>query len=216
MKIKRVEKIRQLQKKKQHKISREKVTGLVSDYLLVGLGNPGKEYEATRHNFGFLVATHFAKRFDIDLVRSAKYRGIIGSGLVGEVRVHILMPLTYMNLSGSAVKAFVKDKNILVNNLLVLCDDFHLDFGDLRIRPEGSAGGHNGLASVISELHSDHVPRLRLGIGAPSDPGEITDFVLSRFKSQEKKQLVEIIDRASDCCEVFLTSGMNKARDLFN
>lgn len=189
---------------------------MLNDYLLVGLGNPGKEYEATRHNFGFLAAMHFAQRCGIKLVKSVKYRAFIGSGSVGDHKVYVLLPTTFMNNSGLAVKAFIKDKNIDLGNILVLCDDFNLAFGDIRIRPQGSAGGHNGLTSVIKELHSSAVPRLRLGIGSVSDKGETVDFVLSGFKGHERKKLDEIVSRAADCSEVFFTLGINKAMDRFN
>lgn len=188
----------------------------MNDHLLVGLGNPGKEYEATRHNFGFLAAMHFAQRCGIKLVKSAKYRGLVGSGSVGDHKVYVLLPMTFMNNSGLAVKAFVKDKNIDLGNILVLCDDLNLAFGDIRIRSQGSAGGHNGLTSVISELHSNEIPRLRLGIGAPSDKGETVDFVLSGFKGHERKKLEGIVSRAADCSEIFFTSGISKAMDRFN
>jgi PTH1 family peptidyl-tRNA hydrolase len=189
---------------------------LLSDYLLVGLGNPGKEYETTRHNFGFLAATHYAKSCGIKFVRSAKYQGLIGSGVIDGMKTYILLPLTYMNVSGVAVRAVVKDKEISLSNTLVLCDDFNLAFGDIRIRLKGSAGGHNGLASIIKELQSDDIPRLRLGIGAPRDKSETTDFVLSEFKGHEKKKLDEIVSRAVDCSKVFFKSGIKEAMDRFN
>lgn len=188
----------------------------MSDYLLVGLGNPGKEYETTRHNFGFLAATHFAQRHGIKLVRSAKYRSLIGDGVVEGLRVYVLLPMTFMNLSGTAVRDFLKYKEIVLSSTLVLCDDFHLAFGDIRIRPKGSAGGHNGLSSVIKECHSDEIPRLRLGVGAPQDKDKVVDYVLSPFKGSEKKQIEDVAARAADCCEIFFTSGINKAMDGFN
>ncbi|MCX5681821.1 MAG: aminoacyl-tRNA hydrolase [Candidatus Omnitrophica bacterium] len=145
---------------------------MLSDYLLVGLGNPDKEYETTRHNFGFLVAAYFAKCCGIKFIQSAKYRSLIGTGVVDGAKIHVVLPLTYMNVSGSAVKAVVKDKEIALSNVLVVCDDLNLEFGDIRIRSKGSAGGHNGLASIIKELQSEEFSRLRLGIGSPNNKGE--------------------------------------------
>ncbi|MFA6378716.1 MAG: aminoacyl-tRNA hydrolase [Candidatus Omnitrophota bacterium] len=189
---------------------------MVNDYLLVGLGNPGKEYAATRHNFGFLVVSHFADLYQIKFVKSAKYHGMIGCGTIEGKRVHLLLPLTYMNASGVAVKAFVQAQEIALGHVLVLCDDFHLDFGEIRIRPQGSSGGHNGLTSVVQEIGSEDVARLRLGIGAPREKSQTIDFVLSDFRINEKKRLQEIISEATDCCNVFLMSGISQAMTRFN
>jgi PTH1 family peptidyl-tRNA hydrolase len=188
----------------------------LSDYLLVGLGNPGKEYVATRHNFGFLAASYFAQLCQVEFVKSVKYRSLIGSGTVDGKKIHIVLPLTYMNASGAAVKAVVSDKGIDLDNALIVCDDFHLPFGDIRIRPKGSDGGHNGLASILETLQTQDVPRLRLGIGAPGKNSTVTDFVLSGFKAYEKKQLDEIIARAADCCRSFFTLGINATTVCFN
>lgn len=189
---------------------------MASDYLLVGLGNPGKEYALTRHNFGFLAVSHFADHCQIEFIKSAKYHGMIGSTTVEGKKIYLLLPLTYMNVSGVAVKAMANDKHIVLANILVVCDDFNLNFGDLRIRPKGSAGGHNGLTSIIDALGSSDVPRLRLGIGAPREKSQITNFVLSEFKVSEKKRLQEIVSEAADCCHVFLRSGINQAMMRFN
>lgn len=188
----------------------------VSDYLLAGLGNPGKGYAATRHNFGFLVVSGFADLFQIELVKSVKYHGMTGAGKIEGNKVHLLLPSTYMNNSGLALEAIVKDKRIAKEHILVVCDDLNLDFGELRIRPKGSAGGHNGLSSVLTHLKSQEVPRLRLGIGAPADKGETTDFVLSNFKASEQRRIQEVIDRAAACCHVFVTSGIHQAMTRFN
>lgn len=189
---------------------------MVNDYLLIGLGNPGKEYALTRHNFGFLVVSHFADLYQFEFVKSAKYHGMIGSGTVEGKKVYLLLPLTYMNVSGVAVKAIVKDKDIPLSHVLVVCDDFHLSFGEIRIRPQGSSGGHNGLASVIEHLGSNDIARLRLGIGAPREKDGTVDFVLSGFKAGEKKKLQTIIGESVDCCHVFLKEGISQAMTRFN
>ncbi len=186
------------------------------DYLLVGLGNPGKEYTWTRHNAGFLIARHFADLFHMDFVRSSKYHGLVAQGVVDGKKVHLLLPMTYMNASGVAVKAFVAEKRIAHENMLIVCDDFQLAFGELRFRAKGSAGGHNGLASVIDQLKTSEIPRLRLGIGSPKSKDQITDFVLSEFKASEKKHLTEIIDRAASGCRSFLVSGISHTMAEFN
>ena len=170
----------------------------------------------TRHNFGFLAVSHFADLYQIEFVKSAKYHGLVGSGTVEGKKVYLLLPLTYMNVSGVAVCAMVKDKGIPLANVLVLCDDFHLDFGEIRIRPQGSSGGHNGLTSVFEHLGSKEIARLRLGIGAPQEKSQVTDFVLSGFKAGERKRLPEVVAEAADCCHVFLKEGISQAMTRFN
>lgn len=189
---------------------------MLRDHLIVGLGNPGKEYATTRHNAGFLVAQRIADLFHMEFIRSGKYHGLLAQGMIEEEKVYLLLPTTYMNVSGVAVKAFVAEKKIALENVLVICDDFQLPFGELRFRPKGSAGGHNGLASVIEQLQTQDVPRLRLGIGSPKSKDQVTDFVLSEFKTSEKKQLVEIIDRAASGCRSFLVSGISHTMAEFN
>lgn len=188
----------------------------MDDYLVVGLGNPGKEYTWTRHNVGFLIAQRFADLFHMEFVRSSKYHGLLAHGVVDGKKVHLLLPTTYMNVSGVAVKAFVAEKKVLSENVLIVCDDFQLTFGELRFRSKGSAGGHNGLASVLESLETQDIPRLRLGIGSPKTKDQITDFVLSEFKASEKKQLADIMDRAADGCRSFLTSGISHTMAEFN
>ncbi|HOD11823.1 MAG TPA: aminoacyl-tRNA hydrolase [Candidatus Omnitrophota bacterium] len=189
---------------------------MLRDYLLVGLGNPGKEYTWTRHNAGFLIARHFADLFHMDFVRSSKYHGLLAQGVVDEKKVYLLLPTTYMNVSGVAVKAFVTEKKIAHENILIVCDDFQLAFGELRFRAKGSAGGHNGLSSVVEQLGTSEISRLRLGIGSPKSKDQVTDFVLSEFKASEKKQLIKIIDRAANGCRSFLVSGISHTMAEFN
>lgn len=183
---------------------------------MVGLGNPGKEYTWTRHNFGFLAVSHFAHCHQAEFIKSAKHHGLIACLTAQGRKTHLLLPTTYMNVSGVAVKAIVEDKKIDLSNVLVVCDDLNLDFGELRIRPKGSAGGHNGLVSIIDALQSNEFARLRLGIGTPKTKNQTTDFVLSEFKINEKKRVQDIIGEATDCCNVFLESGIGQAMMRFN
>ena len=130
--------------------------------------------------------------------------------------VMLLKPLTFVNHSGLAVKATVQRKEIGLENLLVVADDLNLDFGTLRVRPEGSAGGHNGLTSVIDELKTQNFPRLRLGVGHPGNKEDVVDFVLSQFDKTEKVKLTSIIEEAGLCCKTWIKEGTAKAMDQFN
>ncbi|MDP8266328.1 MAG: aminoacyl-tRNA hydrolase [Candidatus Aceula meridiana] len=185
-------------------------------FLIVGLGNPGKEYQLTRHNFGFCVVDQVAREHSIKFVRSSKYQGFLGQGTIADKKVLILKPSTYMNNSGVAVKNIVSQKQISFENILVVCDDFHLDFGQLRLKPKGSDGGHNGLVSLVRHLGTKEFARLRMGIGEPKRKAQFSDFVLSSFSRSELKQLEGIIEKGADCCIAFLTVKLNQAMSLFN
>jgi len=189
---------------------------LAEKYLIVGLGNPGKEYQLTRHNFGFLVVSKLAEEHSIKLIRSAKYQGFLGHGKIADKDVFLLLPQTYMNCSGVSIRSVLKDKEIAHLNILVVYDDFHIDFGSMRIRKHGSAGGHNGLISIIEKLMTQEFARLRLGIGSSKNKKTTTDFVLSKFSTYEQKQLNEHIQKAVDCCVVFLEKGIDQAMAIFN
>ena len=184
--------------------------------LIVGLGNPGKNYENTRHNLGFLVAKHFAEQHHLKFRSSSRCKGLVAEGLVADVNVCLLLPLTFMNNSGVAVKEIAAKKGIALENIFIVCDDFNLGFGQLRIRRQGSDGGHNGLSSVLYHLGENTFPRLRLGIGAPPDGEDAADFVLQKFTRNESKQLDPFIEEAADCCLVWLTQEMEKVMSQFN
>jgi len=189
---------------------------LSESFLIVGLGNPGKEYELTRHNFGFCVVDQIAAKENIKFVRSSRYQGFLGQGTIAGKKVLILKPTTYMNNSGVAVKNLALQKEIALENILVICDDFHLEFGQIRLKSKGSDGGHNGLASIIDHLKTKDFARLRLGIGEPKGHREVSDFVLSSFSRGELKQIEKIIEKGADCCIAFLTVKLNQAMSLFN
>jgi PTH1 family peptidyl-tRNA hydrolase len=189
---------------------------LAETRLIVGLGNPDQKYQSTRHNFGFLVVEELAKRHDIKFRKDTQANALTGSFDDNNVKCILLMPLTYMNLSGSAVEYIVKKKNIALEHTLVICDDLDLPFGQLRLRAKGSAGGHNGLKSIIEKLGTIEFARLRMGIGRPREYRETVDFVLDQFSSQEKKQLPDIVSKAVECCHVWMTHGVNEAMSQFN
>lgn len=184
--------------------------------LIVGLGNPGKEYEYTRHNLGFMVVRHLAKELNWEFQTSRLTKGLIAKGEIEGGEVYLLLPLTFMNHSGFAVKPLVEKKNLTLENLLVICDDLNLSFGQLRLRSTGSDGGHNGLSSIIECLHTNNFSRLRMGIGEPSSQGQAVDYVLGKFNTAEKKSLEVFVTEAADCCLIWLKEGINKAMQLYN
>ena len=183
--------------------------------LIVGLGNPGKEYEDTRHNIGFAVVDAFARQHGI-AVTKRDHQALLGDGRVGEVRVFLMKPQTFMNLSGQAVASFLKMKPLETADILVITDDIALPLGKLRLRAEGSAGGHNGLKSLIAHLHGQAFPRLRFVVGAPRDPSVQIDFVLGRFGRTERADVDEGIDRSIAALEMWLTEGIQLAMNTFN
>ncbi len=184
--------------------------------LIVGLGNPGKVYEHTRHNLGFLVVRELAKRGKTDFQKRSLTHGVSAHIEWEGTKAILLQPMTYMNNSGLAVKEIVGQKEIDLERILVICDDFNLDFGQLRMRRQGSDGGHNGLESVIGKLESNRFARLRMGISQPKDKHEIVKYVLAEFTKEEQAQLDDFIQRASECCLVWLKSGIAKSMDNFN
>lgn len=186
-----------------------------STKLIVGLGNPGKEYERTRHNVGFMVVEAFARRHGIAVARR-DFRALVGDGRVGDARVFLLKPQTFMNLSGESVAMFLRQKPLALTDIMVVADDIALPLGKLRLRAEGSAGGHNGLKSLIQHLHSQAFPRLRFGVGAPRDPSVQIDFVLGPFSKREQEEVDETVERAVAALETWLSEGLQTAMNRFN
>jgi len=183
--------------------------------LIVGLGNPGKEYERTRHNIGFAVVDAFARQHGI-VVTKRDGQALVGDGRVGEARVFLMKPQTFMNLSGQPVAAFLRQKPLALADILVVTDDIALPVGKLRLRAEGSAGGHNGLKSLIAHLHGPGFPRLRFGVGAPRDPSVQIDFVLGQFSRGEQRDVDETTERAVAALEVWLAEGIERTMNRFN
>lgn len=181
-------------------------------YLIVGLGNPGSRYTGTRHNIGFTVAEALAERLRLSF-RAGKGEYLIASGAADTM---LLKPLTYMNNSGMAVRHAVDYFDLACERVLIVFDDYQLPLGKLRLRPAGSDGGHNGMASVIQHLGTPTVPRLRVGIGAAFGKGEMADYVLSTFSKAEQKLLPEIYDRAVEAALCFVKQGVQQAMNKFN
>ncbi len=172
--------------------------------LIVGLGNPGTIYENTRHNFGFIIVRAFAKKRGWTFKLVSALNGAIALGKVGDVRVKLLLPTTYMNLSGQAVKKVLGYYKIDIEDLIVLTDDVALDFGVLRFREKGSSGGHKGLKNIELCLGTQNYQRLRFGIGGCKE-SSLEDYVLALFTQEEKKLLPKVIDKGTDFLDQWLT-----------
>jgi PTH1 family peptidyl-tRNA hydrolase len=182
--------------------------------LIVGLGNPGAEYERTRHNVGWMVLDAFAKKFRIDIARHEK-SAMTGTGRVAGGSVMLAKPLTYMNLSGDAVRLLSNAYLDSTDDLLVVYDDIDLPVGKLRIRPNGSSGTHNGMRSIISTLSTENFPRLRVGIGGPAGV-QLRDHVLDEFNAEEQPVVDRAIERAVDALVLFVRGDLKRAMNTFN
>ena len=192
------------------------MTGSTYQWLLVCLGNPGKEYETTRHNVGFMAADELARRENVK-INKLRYRALTGDVQLGAQRVLVLKPQTYMNLSGEAVKLAGGFYKIPPDHVLVISDDVALPLGKLRIRAGGSAGGHNGLKNIIAHLGTDQFPRIRVGVGAPAHPEhEMIDWVIGHFTAQEKKAVDEAVGRAVDAAACIIEKGVSEAQNRYN
>ncbi len=182
--------------------------------LIIGLGNPGKEYESTRHNVGWDTIDLLAKRHHI-FVKSRRNRALVGEGAIAGEKVVLAKPLTFMNLSGEAVGGLARRYRINPEDIIVICDDVNLDLGRLRIRARGSAGGHNGLKSIIHSLGTEDFPRVRIGVGSPQH-ADMVKHVLSRFNRAERVIVKETVDEAADAIEMILTEGIEPAMNKYN
>ncbi len=185
-------------------------------WLLVFLGNPGLRYEGTRHNAGFLVADTLARKKDISVTR-ARFQALTATCRFGKDTALIMKPQTYMNLSGKAVSQAARFYHIPPEHTLVVSDEVSLPIGSLRVRTKGSAGGHNGLKSIIEALGTENFPRIRLGVGAPPHPDyDMADWVLSVIRDRDAEEMAAAAERAADAVECYLTQGPEKAMNLYN
>ncbi len=183
--------------------------------LVVGLGNPGRKYAGTRHNVGFDVIGELARRYQAGRPK-AKFSGEVAETIIQNRKTILICPLTYMNLSGRCVRAAVDFYKLELDDLLIICDDFNLPVGRIRLRPKGSDGGQNGLSDVIRQLGSQDFGRLRLGIGRPPAGWDVPSYVTGKFSDHDREVMELAIPRAADATEVWLVDGMQQAMSQFN
>lgn len=187
-----------------------------ASWLIVGLGNPGEKYENTRHNVGFQVVDELAERQNAP-VQKLKFKALTNLLTISGEKVLVMKPVTYMNLSGEAVRPAADFYKIPPERILVISDDTALDPGKLRIRIKGSAGGHNGLKNIIQHLGTDQFPRVRVGVGQKPHPDyDLADWVLGKFQGADKKVMDEAVKRAADAVECILKEGADRAMNRFN
>lgn len=185
-------------------------------FLIVGLGNPGNKYEGTRHNIGFDIVDYIAAIYNIKL-NKLKFRALYGEGVIQGERVIIAKPQTFMNLSGECVRDIKEYYKLDTDNIIIIYDDVSLSPGRLRIRGTGSAGGHNGIKSIIYQLNSDAFPRIKIGVGMPTHADfDLADFVLSRFTQAEQKQMAECAKKAEQAIPIIMKQGVSEAMNRFN
>ena len=184
-------------------------------YLIVGLGNPTREYEHTRHNAGFDAVDMLADRLNIS-VKEKKHKGLCGKGMLGAEKVILLKPQTYMNLSGESVQAAADFYKIDHEHIIVMYDDIDLDVGKLRVRAKGSAGGHNGIKNIIAHLGTQEFPRVRIGVGAKPDRMDLADYVLGRFPQVEQSVMEDAFKEAAEAAAAIVEDGIDAAMNRFN
>lgn len=184
-------------------------------YVIVGLGNPGKQYDKTRHNVGFDVIDILAKEYDISVTK-IKHKALIGEGRVGTEKVLLVKPQTYMNLSGETLIDIYNYYKVDLENIVVIYDDIDLDVGKLRIRKKGSGGTHNGMRSIIKCLGSTEFPRVRVGVSKPIPGQNLADFVLSRFRKEEADDLAIGLEKACNAVDCIIRENLDLAMNKYN
>lgn len=186
------------------------------EYIVAGLGNPGREYENTRHNMGFLAVDYMAQKWGFAL-KKLKFQSLCGDALIAGKRVLFLKPSTFMNKSGEAVRDAMQFYKVPIENVIVISDDISLDVGKMRIRRSGSDGGQKGLRSIIYLTGKDTFPRIRIGVGAKPHPNmDLAAWVLSRFSKEEAKTLEQVFDNAATAVELIVSQKTDEAMNRFN
>lgn len=197
-------------------IETEKVPAAPIDFMVVGLGNPGDKYRYTRHNTGFLALSYMAQKLNFDISK-ARFNALCGEAMLGTHRTLFLLPQTFMNNSGEAVRPAMDFYKIPVERVLVVYDDISLPCGKLRIRPSGSAGGHNGIKSIIEHTGSENFPRIKIGVGEKPHPEmDLADWVLSGFSQEERAVLFEKFDKAYQAAALIADDKINEAMNRCN
>lgn len=185
-------------------------------YIIAGLGNPGKQYDMTRHNIGFHTIDYMADKLNIK-VKKLKFKALYGECEIAGEKTLLIKPQTYMNLSGESIAGFAQFYKINPSNIIIINDDISLETGRIRVRPRGSAGGHNGLKSIIYMLESDEFPRVKMGVGAPKNENyDLADFVLGHFTKEEIPIMEKAIIKASDAAEEIIRAGVSSAMNKYN
>lgn len=184
-------------------------------YLIVGLGNPGTEYAATRHNIGFDMVTYLSDRYNIP-VRCRENKAIVGKGMIGGQKVMLAQPQTYMNLSGESVRALLDYYKMDIDELIIIYDDISLPVGQIRVRPKGSAGGHNGIKNIIQHLRTEEFVRIRIGVGAKPEGGDLVKHVLGRFSREEDGMIRDVFALAEEALEALLDGDVAAAMNRVN
>lgn len=184
-------------------------------YLIAGLGNPGREYRKNRHNIGFMLIDHLARRWDLTISRMQS-EALIADGRVDGEKIYLAKPQTFMNLVGRSVSSLARYYRIHHSNLIVVYDDLDLPLGTVRIRPDGGSGGHKGMASIIDSLQLNQIPRMRIGIGRPSGMMDPADFVLHDFRAEDADLLDITLQRSADCIQLLIFDGIETAMNTCN
>ena len=185
------------------------------DWLIVGLGNPGQKYEHTRHNMGFLTVDLLAEKLGVKL-NKVKFKAAYNIVKFAGCKCLVMKPQTYMNLSGEAVREAAQFYKIPAERVLVIYDDVSLPVGKLRVRPSGSAGGHNGIKNIIAHLGTQAFPRVKIGVAAPGEEGDMVDWVIGVPSQAERKILAESFEKAIEAAECIISDGCQKAMNRFN
>lgn len=184
-------------------------------YLVVGLGNPGKQYEATRHNVGFVAIDELSKQLDVK-VDKLKFKSLIGEGRIGSEKIILAKPQTFMNLSGQAVVELINYYKVDISNVIVIYDDIDLDVGKVRIRKSGSGGTHNGMRNIIYLLGKQDFPRIRIGVSKPKNGQDLANFVLSKFDKIEVELVIESIKTSVKAVIETVETNLDKAMNMYN
>lgn len=185
------------------------------DFIIVGLGNPGKEYENTRHNAGFITLDMIAEKYSID-VKRLKYKALVGTGKIDDKSVMLLKPQTFMNKSGEAVREAMNFYKLSPMNVVIISDDISLEPGRLRIRRKGSDGGQKGLRSIINLCKSDEFPRIKMGVGAKPEHFDLADWVLSKFTAADLSLFSKAAEAACGAARLIINGEIDKAMNLYN
>lgn len=183
--------------------------------VIAGLGNPGKEYDKTKHNVGFWVIDQLAREYNIDVTKF-KHKALIGDGVIGGKKVLLVKPQTYMNLSGESIKEILKFYKIPIGQFYVIYDDTSLPLSNVRIREKGSAGGHNGIKNIIAHLGTDVFTRIKVGIGEKPNGWDLADYVLAKFSKDEQPLILSGVEKAAHAVELLLNEGITQAMNQTN